>query len=68
MEADTIAVELVFTGINWVQESLTGHSLVHSECELSMIAITGEHTTFTEQDRIILFQGQVIEPIIGTPD
>ena len=68
MEADTIAVELVFTGINWVQEWLTGHSLVHSECELSMIAITGEHTTFTEQDRIILFQGQVIEPIIGTPD
>lgn len=68
MEADSIAVELVFTGINWVQEWLTGHSLVHSECELSMIAITGEHTKFTEEDRVILFQGQVIEPIIGTPN
>lgn len=68
MEADTVAVELVFNGINWVQEWLTGHSLVNSECVLSMIAIKGEHTTFTEQDKIILFQGQVLEPIIGTPD
>lgn len=68
LEADSISVELVFPGINWVQEWLTGHSLVHSECEMSMVPFQEGVTSFTELDKIVLFQGNVLDPIIGTPN
>ena len=36
LEADSVSVELVFDGINWVNEWLSGHSLVNSKCIMCM--------------------------------
>jgi len=45
MEADSVSVELVFTGINWVKEWLEGHSIVYSECVLAMVPFLDGYTT-----------------------
>jgi len=68
LEADSVSVELVFDSINWVNEWLSGHSLVNSKCTMSMIPIKDGVTSFKEQDAIQLFNGVVVDPIIGTPD
>lgn len=68
MEADSVSVELVFLGTNWVKEWLQGHSIVHSECVLAMVPFLDGYTKFTEQDKIILFKGKAIDPIIGSPN
>lgn len=67
-EGDSVNVELVFIGINWIQEWLAGQGLVNSECVLGMVPMTQGATSFTYEDIIILHEGVVSEPIYGTPD
>lgn len=68
VEGNNINLELVFNGVDWVAEWLQGRTLSQSDCTLSMIPTSNMKTTYTEQDKILLYTGKVTDPIIGTPD
>lgn len=68
IEQDNISLELIFPGVNWIQEWLNGNSLSMADCVLAMIPMKEGYTSFTEEMKVNLFNGKVIDPIIGTPD
>ena len=68
VEGNNINLELVFPDVDWVAEWLQGRTLSQSNCTLAMIPTSNMKTTYTEQDKILLYTGKVTDPIIGTPD
>lgn len=68
IEQDNISLELIFPGVNWIQEWLNGNTLSMADCVLAMIPMKEGYTSFTEEMKVNLFNGKVIDPIIGTPD
>ena len=68
VESDSISVELIFPGVNWVHEWLQGSELSYAQCEMSMVPVVQGRTSFKYSDRVKLFTGKVIDPIYGTPD
>ena len=68
LEVTTLAVELIFKGINWVNEWLQGRLINHSICTLSMVTVRNGAALQTEMNKIHLFKGRVADPIFGTPN
>lgn len=67
-ESNKISLELIFNDINWVTEWTKGKVLDNAECQLSMITVKNDKTTFTMQNRVLLFGGFASGAIFGTPD
>lgn len=67
IDANSIALELTFHDIDWMDEWRHGRSLDLAAAELSMIVIKDDFTAFKYEDRIPLFTGKVKDPIFGTP-
>jgi len=67
LEANTISMELIFENVDWVSEFLKGRTLNDALCELSMVIIKEGKTSFTQQDKIGIFRGRVLDAIFGDP-
>lgn len=67
IDANSIALDLTFHDIDWMDEWRNGRSLDLADAELSMIVIKDDFTAFKYEDRIPLFTGKVKDPIFGTP-
>ena len=67
IDSNTVSLELVFDDVDWIAEWLANRTLEQSPAMLSMVMVSDGKTTFTEQDKVPLFSGKVIDPIIGTP-
>jgi len=67
IDSNTVSLELVFDDVDWIAEWLANRTLEQSPAVLSMVMVSDGKTTFTEQDKVPLFAGKVIDPIIGTP-
>lgn len=67
IEANSVSIEVVFDDVNWIAEWLANRTLELSPAVLSMVMVSNGKTSFTEQDKIPLFAGKVVDPIIGTP-
>ena len=68
IDSNSVSIEVIFPGINWMTEWLAGRELTNGKCELSMIGIHQGKTTYTDQDKAFLFSGRVVQPIIASPD
>lgn len=67
IEANSVSIEVVFDDVNWIAEWLANRTLELAPSVLSMVMVSNGKTSFTEQDKIPLFTGKVVDPIIGTP-
>ena len=67
IDSNTISIELEFDDVDWISEWLANRTLEHAPAQLSMVMVSNGKTSFTEQDKVALFAGKVIDPIIGTP-
>ena len=67
-EQNKLSIELVFTDINWISEWTKGRVLDNAFCQLSMITVKNDKTSFLMQNRIALFAGRATGAIFGTPD
>ena len=68
IEGDTISLEVVFP-FNVVNDWMKGRKLDDSLCELSMVTLRNNSDVLqTFEDRIRLFKGRLIQPIIGDPN
>lgn len=65
VESDSIALELVFSGLDWVKEWLAGRTLEIEPAVIYAVPISEGKTKYTIQDRIPLFTGKVSDPIYG---
>jgi hypothetical protein len=68
LEANTISMQLTFEEVDWVSEFLKGRTLNDAICTLSMVIVIEGKTKFTQQDRIGIFKGRVLDAIFGAPD
>lgn len=68
LEANTISLELIFENVDWVSEFLKGRTLNDALCTLSMVIVIDGKTSFTQQDKIGIFQGRALDAIFGNPD
>jgi hypothetical protein len=66
--ADSVAMELIFPQLDWIEEWRNGRLLDQSRCEISMVTVLNGATKFTTLDRVGLFSGRVIEAIFGDPN
>ncbi len=67
-EQNKISTELVFNNINWITEFTKGRVLDNAVCQLSMVTVKDDKTSFTMQTRIALFAGRATGAIFGTPN
>tara|TARA_R100000664_G_C2760064_1_gene150710 strand:- start:7556 stop:9250 length:1695 start_codon:yes stop_codon:yes gene_type:complete len=67
IEAETVSFEVVFP-FNVVNDWMKGRKLDDSVCELSMVTLRNNDVLQTYEDRIRLFKGRLIQPIIGDPN
>ena len=66
IESETISLEVIFP-FNPVEDFLKGRKLDNSVCELSMVTIRNSEVLQDYSDRIRLFKGRIIQPLIGDP-
>ena len=67
-EQNKLSIELVFIDINWISEWTKGRVLDNAFCQLSMITVKNDKTSFLMQNRIALFAGRATGAIFGTPN
>lgn len=67
VEANSISVSVVFP-VDMVQEFRAGRILDGSRAELSYIMSRGGAPLQTWEERILLFEGEISQPIIGDPE
>ena len=67
LEANTIAISIVFEEINWVKEWTRGRTLNDAKCDLSLVVVSKDKTSFTLQDAVKIFTGRAIDSIFGDP-
>jgi hypothetical protein len=68
VETDSVAMELIFPQIDWIEEWRNGRLLDQSQSEIYMVTVKNGATKFTTLDRVGLFSGRVIEAIFGDPN
>ena len=68
LEANTISIELIFEGVDWVAEFLKGKTLNDALCVLSMVIIKDGVSTLNTTDQIGIFSGRVLGAIFGDPN
>lgn len=67
VEANSVSVAVVFPH-NMVQEFRGGRILDGARAELSYIMVRNEQPLQTWEERILLFEGEISQPIIGDPE
>jgi hypothetical protein len=67
IESDSVSLELNFQGINLIEMFLTGRFLDGSHAEIAYYTIRDGVPLQTYDQRIKMFRGRIIDPIIGDP-
>ena len=67
IDGNSIALDLTWNDIDWMDEWKNGRSIELAAAELSMLIIKDGYTSFKYEDRVMLFTGKVKDPIFGTP-
>jgi hypothetical protein len=68
VEANEVIVSCVFDGVDFLQEWARGNVLDGSEAELSFFMVDNGTPVSTYDDRVVLFSGQIQQPIFGDPE
>ena len=67
LEANTISINLVFEEIDWIKEWSKGRTLNDAKCDLSLVVVSKDKTSFTLQDAVKIFAGRAVDCIFGDP-
>jgi len=67
-EGDSIPMEIIFEGVDLVEQYWKGRKLDGSSCEIAMYTVRNGSVVQSYENRIPLYKGRIVQPIIGDPD
>jgi len=67
-DGDSVAMEIIFDGLDLVEEYWKGRKLDGARCEIAMFTVRNGDVVQTYENRIPLYLGNIVQPIIGDPN